>query len=183
LREHVGIPARQPNRAILGELKMDREMRRRDRAMTRRDSERFLEQALVGRLGTSWRNEPYVVPLNFVYDAGKVYLHCSREGRKFAYLSKNPKISFEVDQLIRIRRSKKPCDFSAYYRSVIVAGEARVVKAVKAKRQVLQMFVRKYGKSKRKPSFGKEELERVEVVAITVQEITGKQNLPGRTRT
>jgi len=155
-------------------------MRRTDRAMTRRDSERFLERALVGRLGTSWKNEPYVVPLNFVYDRGKVYLHCSKEGKKFAYLTKNPKVSFEIDQLVRIKRSKKPCAFSAYYRSVIVTGEARVVKTLRAKAGILDKFVRKYGEIKRKSSFGEEELERVEVVVIMVRRITGKQNLPGR---
>jgi len=155
-------------------------MRRKDRAMTRKESERFLKQALVGRLGTSWRNQPYVVPLNFVYDRGKVYLHCSKQGKKLAYLIRNPKVGFEADQLIRIKRSRNPCAFSTYYRSVIASGEARVIKALRVKAEILKKFVRKYDKSNRKPSFGKEELERVEVVAITVQEITGKQNLPAK---
>ncbi len=159
------------------EEEMSVPMRRKERAMSLNEAEKLLEEAQVGRLGVSWRDEPYVVPLNFVYYKGKVYFHSAREGKKLECLIHNPQVCFEVSDLLGIREAEKPCNFGAYYRSALVFGEARIVEASE-KTDILQLLFEKYAKGSVKPVFEEKEVERVTVVEIAVKKITGKQRLP-----
>lgn len=160
------------------ELEMERQLRRRERRMGLKDSEELLRTAPVGRLGMSWKNKPYVVPLTFVYNDGRIYLHSAKRGKKMVSVAKNPRVCFEVDQLIRIKTSDSPCSFSAYYRSVIVSGKAKRIKTAHKKAQILRKLTEKYAGKTIDSVFDKDELEKVEVVEIIPRRITGKQNLP-----
>ncbi len=156
---------------------MSWKLKKKERRMTFRDSEKLLRTAPVGHLGTCWNKEPYVVPLNFVYYDGKIYFHCAKKGRKSTYLAKNPRVCFEVDQFIGIKQGAKPCSFSTYYRSIIVSDQARLIKKLEKKAQVLKKLVQKYAENPVDLHFDKNELESVDVVEITVRRISGKQNL------
>ena len=108
-------------------------MRRKDKEIKNlRDVENVLKEATVGRLGTCKDGEPYVVPICFVYNDGKILLHSVNEGKKIQHISQNPKVCFEVD-LSEIILSDSPCDYSFRYKSVIVDGEARIVKRLEEK--------------------------------------------------
>jgi nitroimidazol reductase NimA-like FMN-containing flavoprotein (pyridoxamine 5'-phosphate oxidase superfamily) len=156
---------------------MSWKLKKKERRMTFRDSEKLLRTAAVGHLGTCWNKEPYVVPLNFVYYDGKICFHGAKRGRKLSSLAKNPRVCFEVDQFIGIKQGVKPCSFSTYYRSVIVSGQARLIEKSEEKAQVLRKLVQKYAENPVNLAFGKDELESVDVVEVTVRRISGKQNL------
>ena len=142
------------------------------------EAEKLLTEAQVGRLGVSCRDEPYVMPLNFVYYGGKIYFHCAAEGKKLQYIAINHRVCFEVSDFIGIREGEQPCQFGTYYRSVIVFGEARIVEKAEEKTAALIMIFEKYGKESVKPIFAEREIEHVIVVEITVKKLTGKQRLP-----
>ena len=59
----------------------------------------LLSSARYGRLGLSREDQPYVVPMSFVYHEGKIYLHSRGMGRKVQYAAENPRICFQVDHL------------------------------------------------------------------------------------
>jgi nitroimidazol reductase NimA-like FMN-containing flavoprotein (pyridoxamine 5'-phosphate oxidase superfamily) len=86
---------------------------------------------------TSSSKEPCVVPLNFVYYDGRIFFHCAKEGKKLDNIKNNQKVCFEVDELTGIKDAEKSCDFGAYYRSVIVFGETRIIDNIDLERQVL----------------------------------------------
>ena len=146
--------------------------------MSSEDSKELLEKAPVGRLGTSLGNEPYVIPLNFVYDNGKIYFHSAKVGRKLENLKSNPKVCFEVDQLIGIKQGEIGCDFGCHYKSVIAVGEARIVDSEPQKVRILEKLVLKYALKNVKPAFDGGKLEKIEVVEIQIENMSGKQNLP-----
>jgi hypothetical protein len=146
--------------------------------MSSEDSKDLLEKAPVGRLGTCLGNEPYVIPLNFVYDNGKIYFHSAKVGRKLENLKSNPKVCFEVDQLIGIKEGEIGCDFGCYYKSVITFGEARIVDSESQKVRILEKLVSKYALKNIKPGFENKQLERVVAVEIRVENMSGKQFLP-----
>lgn len=51
-------------------------MRRKDREITDRAAiEAILRRATVCRIGLVGKDGPYVVPMSFGYDAGRLYLH------------------------------------------------------------------------------------------------------------
>jgi nitroimidazol reductase NimA-like FMN-containing flavoprotein (pyridoxamine 5'-phosphate oxidase superfamily) len=155
---------------------MTHEMRRKEKSIPPDEAELILANALVGRLGTSWNDEPYIVPLNFAYDRGKVYFHCANRGKKIEFMLRNPAVCFEVDDFLGIKGSEKPCSLGAYYRSVIAFGNANIIKEAEKKEEALKKIVNKYAKSV-KFSIDQDVLDRTEVVEITVEKITGKQSL------
>ena len=154
---------------------MNSQMRRKERASSVKESEELLNKAPVGRLGLCG-DYPYVVPLNFVYLDGRIYFHCSKTGRKLDCISKNRKVCFEVDEFIGLKEEDNPCATSAFYRSVIAFGEARILEDMKQKQDALRKIVSKYSHGDGY-SFAEQELDRVAVVEIAVNRLTGKQNL------
>ena len=156
---------------------MEQEMRRKERAMSRRDSESLLETATVGRLGI-FDGEPYVVPVNFVYHGGKIWFHCAKEGRKIQVLVKEPRVCFEVDEFLGLKKGEKSCSFGAYYRSVIAYGDVRIVDEEKQKREALTKLMTKHAGTNQKWPFEDAELKRVAVVEITITSMTGKSRYP-----
>ena len=119
-------------------------MRRPEKAIRdRREMERILGEAEVGRLGTCADGEPYVVPLSFAYHDGKIFFHCAKQGKKLDHIARNPRVCFEVDSGEVIRK-EKPCNFSVRYESVIAYGDARICAEPTEMLRVLRLLTDKY---------------------------------------
>jgi nitroimidazol reductase NimA-like FMN-containing flavoprotein (pyridoxamine 5'-phosphate oxidase superfamily) len=136
--------------------------------------ETLLQRQPVGRLGMSNNGQPYVVPLHYLYERWRIYFHSRKDGLKISCLSTNPKVCFEVDELIGISSGESACNFHTRYRSVLVTGTARILENTTEKAIVVNNLVEKYaeGKSFQQPT--KEAIENVAIVEITVTEMTGK---------
>ena len=54
---------------------------------------------------------PYVIPMNFGYKEGVVYLHSAQEGRSIDILSRNPKIcvTFSTDHALVFQHPQVAC--------------------------------------------------------------------------
>jgi len=57
-----------------------------------------LEHASLGRLGCSYENQPYVVPIRFAYDSGYLYVF-STFGQKVKWMRANPKVCVQTDEI------------------------------------------------------------------------------------
>jgi nitroimidazol reductase NimA-like FMN-containing flavoprotein (pyridoxamine 5'-phosphate oxidase superfamily) len=66
--------------------------------MTGEECSAFLERASLGRLGCSYENQPYVVPIHFAYDSGYLYVF-STFGQKVKWMRANPKVCVQTDQI------------------------------------------------------------------------------------
>jgi nitroimidazol reductase NimA-like FMN-containing flavoprotein (pyridoxamine 5'-phosphate oxidase superfamily) len=155
---------------------MYREMRRNDKEMDMEETKSFLRDARVGRLAMSNDDEPYVVPINFVYFKEKIYFHCANEGQKIGYLSANSRVCFEVDEFLGVRKGWTPCTSTVKYRSVIAFGKASLIEDVGLKKEALRRLGKKYG-GVSSGSFDEGMFERTLLVAIAVERMTGKQSL------
>jgi len=153
-----------------------REMRQKKREMDAEEARVFLRDARVGRLAMSLGDNPYVVPVNFIYFKDKIYFHCSREGQKIDYLSANSRVCFEVDELLGVRTGNKLCDCGSKYRSVIAYGRAEFVENVYEKELALRRLVQKYAGDFNAP-LDEKILERTLVVAVNVERLTGKKSV------
>lgn len=156
---------------------MYREMRRKEKSMTPREAEELLRRASVGRLGLSLDDNPYVVPVNYVYHEGNIYFHSAREGQKVDYLTKNSKACFEVDEFLGLKEAERPCEYGARYRSVIVYGRVRIVDDRDEKMEALEMLVRKYVGGEPRARMDVALVDRVLVGEMVVDRVTGKQTL------
>ncbi len=66
--------------------------------MTTEECSALLAHASVGRLGCSFENQPYVVPIYFAYDSGYIYVF-STLGQKVKWMRANPKVCVQIDQI------------------------------------------------------------------------------------
>ncbi|MFP4461100.1 MAG: pyridoxamine 5'-phosphate oxidase family protein [Thermotogota bacterium] len=153
---------------------MFREMRRKKQVLSKSESIKVLDKGTSGVLALIGDDDyPYAVPISYVYKDNKIYFHCAYSGHKIDALKAHPKVSFciiDKDQII-------PEEFTTYYRSVIIFGQARILEDEKEKKKALKTLAAKYS-----PSHEKGRLEEINklfqqtcMVEIVVEHLSGKE--------
>ena len=79
--------------------------------MTEFECRQALEQATVGRLACSRDNQPYVVPISFVFHQDHIYAFTTL-GQKIEWMRTNPRVCLEVDEQTA----------HAHWQSIVVFG-------------------------------------------------------------
>lgn len=151
---------------------MFQEMRRKDRALSEKDTERLLQQGEYGILSTVGEDAyPYGVPVHYVYSGQAIYLHCAVTGSKLDNIARNPKVSFCVVGNTQVL----PGQFTTNYESAVVFGCAQEVFG-EEKQQAMELLLHKYS-----PDFLQSGLEyiqksdsRVKVIKIQTEHLSGK---------
>ncbi len=153
---------------------MFRKGRRKKQFMSKEATEELLNGGLAGVLGANGDDGyPYTVPISYVYDSGKIYLHSANSGHKLDSIRRNDKVSFCVidqDQVV-------PEELTTYFRSAIVFGRARIVEDETVKRHALELLGQKYAPNfpeKAAASISKE-WKAVTVVEILIEHMSGKE--------
>lgn len=153
-------------------------LRRKEKEIKEKSEiEKVLHEAKVGRLGTSKDGTPYIVPVSYVYDNGKIIIHGAKQGKKMDDISVNPQVCFEVD-ISEIITSDDPCNYSYRYRSVIANGTAKILEDPNDKLEGLRLLTEKYAPGQG-PKLTEEHLKKnrnLNVVEITIHEMVGKKS-------
>ena len=91
-------------------------------------------------------NQPYVLPFNFGYVNGEIYLHSSRKGHKIDILKKNPAvcIAFSTDHQLRYQSEQVACSYSMKYRSVLAFGKVEFIEDMAQKIEFLNVVMSHY---------------------------------------
>ena len=155
-------------------------MRRQERKIRNRETIiALLEQSPVGRLATvNKKGIPVIKPVNFVYWDGRIYIHSSKKGEKVADIRRGSPVCFEVDDPIAYVAAQGPaCRASYYYRSIIAKGKASLVNRRDKKLEILGRIMEKYQPEGGYGEFGEEVVNKTALIEITIDEITGKENL------
>jgi uncharacterized protein len=140
--------------------------------------EDIIRKALVCRLALSVNDQPYLVPVCFGYTDGRLFFHSGPGGKKLEMLAQNPLVCFELETDVEVMPNSSPCRFSMRYRSVIGRGRAVTLGNEREKRYGLDAIIRQYGGLP--GDYGPEVLAGVEVVAITIDEMTCKEHHVGK---
>lgn len=103
---------------------MFRPMRRIRQQLSPQEANEVLSRGKTGVLGLIGdEGYPYTVPVNYVYQDGKIYLHGAGSGHKFDAASRCDKASFCVID----RDDVIPEKLTTAYRSVIAFGKIRIL--------------------------------------------------------
>jgi nitroimidazol reductase NimA-like FMN-containing flavoprotein (pyridoxamine 5'-phosphate oxidase superfamily) len=139
----------------------------------------LLRTAHVGRLGTAGKDGyPMIKPLNFVYDAGKIYFHSAKEGEKIEDITRDNRVCFEADAPMGYREAhSQPCEATYYYQSVIIRGRAFIVADEGERLRALTLLMDKYQPEGGYGSFLDDKLRITAVIRIDVEEVKGKENI------
>ena len=120
---------------------MFREMRRKKQALSLQECIEILNSGTSGVLAVYGDDDyPYAVPVSYVYHDDKIFFHGAKKGHRVDAVRKNQKVSFCVvdkDQVV-------PDEYTTYFRSVIVFGQARILEDEEEKRNAINALAKKY---------------------------------------
>lgn len=148
-------------------------MRRKKQKLIEKQCLDILRRAKTATLALSGDDGyPYSVPINFVYEDGKIYFHGAKEGHKIDALKNNPKVSMSIiDQEDVIEE-----ELTTYFRSVILFGKARILQSDDEIYHAIETLALKYNNDQ--IVVEKEiqrEWEALCCIEITIEHLTGKQ--------
>lgn len=95
---------------------------------------------------TDTHGDPYVIPMNFVYHEGAIYLHSGPDGSKLDMVRQHPRVCItfcEGHELVYMHR-QIACSYSMKSRSVVARGTVRFVESPDEKRRLLQLLMCRY---------------------------------------
>lgn len=121
--------------------------RTKNHLLTQEQIEALFKRAEVGRIATLNKDGyPYVLPMHFVYVNSKIYLHGLPKGQKIDNIKSNPKVCFEIDEMISLLYDgiEEACDVNTEFNSIIVQGNAIIVDDFDEKREALSKIVEKF---------------------------------------
>ena len=120
-------------------------MRRHDRQLSDKAALELLRQGTWGVLSLAGESA-YGVPINYVLDDAQdatwpdIFLHCAPEGKKLAYLQKNPSACLCVIAKAEVLPEK----FSTAYSSVMVMARAEIVQDEQERLRILRLFGQRF---------------------------------------
>ena len=145
--------------------------------ISKEDSQEILREGFYGRLATAVDGKPYIVPVNYAYVAEKIFIHCNIKGRKLDNIRSNPNVCFEVSEPHKLYKDRKPCNFGVRFSSVLVFGSAEIVEEPAMKAMGVRAIIEKYAGDMPVDEISQAQLNSIEVIAITVEDMTGKINV------
>lgn len=118
---------------------------------------------------------PYVIPMNFGYRDGVIYLHSAQEGRSISILECNPKvcITFSTDHDLVYQHPEVACSYSTRSKSVIASGEVRFEEDFDRKTEALDIIMKQYTDKEFK--YSDPAVKNVKIWVVDAQEITCKE--------
>lgn len=154
---------------------MFREMRRKRQQMPESEAIAILERGSHGVLAVLGDGGyPYAVPISYVYEDGKIYMHCAKSGHKLDAVRACEKASFCVvdqDEVVQ-------AEFTSHYRSAIAFGRIREITDDAEKRRMVALLARKYCPDLPQAEHDKA-IERdwapLNMLELTIEHLTAKQ--------
>ena len=145
----------------------------------------FLNRQPVGRISSLDGNGyPQVIPMNFVYHDGVIYMHSHPFGEKLDNIRRSPNVGFEVDQHICFLPSYyfHPTDASqadTLYISVVIKGKAEIVDRIEEKALALNALMEKYQKEGRYEALDANMplVHEVAIIRISPKDMRGKYKI------
>ena len=139
---------------------------------------KMLNYQVYGRLATVGPdNAPYITPVNYAYHEDAIYIHCGLQGRKLNNIKENPIVCFEISAAGNLFDSDKACEFGMGYWSILISGKAEIVQSIDIKRSGLDAIMEKYASQFKYSNFTDDDLERVNIIKINIESISGKTRL------
>lgn len=137
--------------------------------------EEILSGAILCRVAMMNGDLPYILPFNYGYSNGALYIHSAPEGKKVDLLRKNPEVCFEVEDKMEITKGDKACDWGTRYRSVVGYGKVEILSDEESKQLGLEVIMAQHG-APELVEFNQKNMNRMVILKIRITSMTGKQS-------
>lgn len=156
-------------------MKRGKNMRRSDKEISDQNLlDEILKKAQVCRLAVSYKDMPYIIPMNFGYADKVMYFHSAQEGLKLLILRENPQACFEVEVETQIIASEQACNWTMKYKSVVGFGEVEFIDDLAGKREGMKIIIQQYAENNNLPTDAS--LAGVTLFKLKINTMTGKQS-------
>jgi uncharacterized protein len=151
-------------------------MRRNDKEITDKQIiEEILTQSEICRIAMMDGNRPYIVPVNYGYSNGAIYIHGANQGKKIGLLKINNQVCFEIEQKSEIVKSETSCGWSTRYRSLIGYGTIDLITGFEQKKKGLDIIMAHYGKTENN-HYNDLQVELIVILKLNIEQVTAKQS-------
>lgn len=123
---------------------------------------------------TNLDGNPYVIPMNFGYEDGVIYLHSGPEGSKIEMLKHNNNvcITFSLGHKLVCQHENVACSYSMRSESAMCRGRVEFIEDMEEKRRALNIIMRHY--TDRDFTYSDPAVRNVKVWKVAVGQMTGK---------
>lgn len=139
----------------------------------------ILEEILSGtqicRIAMMDGERPYILPFNYGYRDGAIYIHSAPAGKKIDLLSQNNQVCFEVEHTAELITGEKACDWATLYRSVVGDGTMEIITDPAGKKEGLEIIMAQHG-APDLVDFEPKNMKRMVILKLTITSVTGKQS-------
>ncbi len=151
-------------------------MRKSNQEITDRSVlEEILSLSKVCRIAVNDQDTPYLIPVNFGYHGNCIFIHSAKEGKKMDLLTRNTKVTFEVEHTADVIPHEKACKWAALYRSVVGHATVEIITDFEQKKEGLAIIMSHYGAPDRS-EFDEKEVSSVVILKLVIESMTGKQS-------
>lgn len=137
--------------------------------------EEILSKQIICRLSMVDEGRPYIIPVNYGFRDGCLYIHSAPEGKKIDLLHRNPEVCFEVEDRVEITRGERACDWSTRYRSVVGYGTVEILPDDESRQEGLEILMTQHGAPDLR-EFDPGPMHRMVILKIRINSMTGKQS-------
>ncbi|MDR1938016.1 MAG: pyridoxamine 5'-phosphate oxidase family protein [Tannerellaceae bacterium] len=118
---------------------------------------------------------PYVLPMNFGYLDGTVYLHSAQEGRKIDILERNPNVCITFCSAYKLvsQHPDVACSYSMHFTSVVGWGKVVYEDDFDKKTEILNIFMKHY--SDKTFRYGAPAVRNVKIWKVPLENVTCKE--------
>ncbi|NLY35958.1 MAG: pyridoxamine 5'-phosphate oxidase family protein [Tissierellia bacterium] len=152
---------------------MFKPIRKRKQEISKEKCIEILERGTAGVFALCGEEYPYALPMSYIYYDDKIYFHCAKQGHKIDLLKKHPKLSFcviDADTIV-------PQEFTTYYRSVIVFGEARLLEDKEEIIKTITLLSDRFSplETQRRDEVIQREMNNLQMVEVRIDHMSGKE--------
>lgn len=139
--------------------------------------DKILSTSEICRLGFIDNDRAYILPFNYGYQDGFIYIHCAREGKKIDLIRKNNLVCIEIEQIAKIERYKKACKWETRYRSLTGYGKIEIITDYEQKRKGLDVIMKhNRADASHDLNYEKSKVDSILILKVEITEVTGKQS-------
>ncbi|MBP6065308.1 pyridoxamine 5'-phosphate oxidase family protein [Bacteroides sp.] len=123
---------------------------------------------------TDLEGNPYVIPMNFGYRDGVIYLHSGPTGSSIDMLMRNNRVcvTFSIDHELVFQHPKVACSYRMKSKSVICRGRVNFIDDMDDKREALNIIMQHY--SSREFTYSDPAVRNVKIWEIPIDHATAK---------
>jgi uncharacterized protein len=135
----------------------------------------ILSGGIICRVAMMDGDLPYIIPFNYGYRDGSLYIHSAPEGKKLELLALDNRVCFEVEQTPEIIKGERACNWTTRYRSVVGYGTVEVLSDRESKQYGLEVIMAQHG-APGLVDFNRKNMDHMVILKLTITSLTGKQS-------